>query len=140
MIGEGLLAAPFLDGASKRSVYFPSGIWYDFNTDQKYEGGKHYDIEMTLDQIPLFVKEGTILPLAKPVQYITPNTEFEITCHTYGDNCKPAVLFEDNAYTLDYQKKQFNWVDLEWNGKKGKATKNGNYSVSCYKVISWVRH
>ena len=140
LIGEGLLAAPFLDGASKRKVYFPSGTWYDFNTDRKYEGGKHYEIEMSLDQIPLFVKEGTILPLAKPVQYITPNTEFEITCHTYGDSCKPALLFEDNAYTLDYQKKQFNWVNLEWTGKKGKVTRNGNYSVSCYKVITWVRH
>lgn len=140
LIGEGLLAAPFLDGTSTRNVYFPAGIWYDFNTDQKYEGGKHYNIEMSLDQIPLFVKEGTILPLAKPLQFITPNTVFEITCHTYGNNCKPATLFEDNSYTLDYQKGQFNKISLEWNGKKCSVTKKGNYPGNCYKVISWVKH
>ena len=140
LIGEGLLAAPFLDGASKRKVYFPAGIWYDFNTDRKYEGGKHYEIEMSLDQIPLFVKEGTILPLAKPLQYITPETVFEITCHTYGNNCKPSLLFEDNAYTLDYQKNKFNWVNLVWTGKKGSATKKGNYAGKSYKVVSWVKH
>jgi len=140
MIGESLLAAPFLDGAGKRKVYFPAGIWYDFNTNQKYEGSRFYDIEMSLDQIPLFVKEGTILPLAKPEQYITRNTIFEITCHTYGKDCKPALLFEDDSYTLDYQKNQFNWISLEWNGKKGKSTSNGNFKGNCYKIIGWVQH
>ena len=140
MIGESLLAAPFLDGASKRKVYFPAGRWYDFNTDQKYEGGKYYDVEMSLDQIPLFVKEGSILPLAKPNQYITQNTIFEITCHVYGNVCKPALLFEDNAYTLDYQKNKFNWITLEWNGKNGKSTSKGNYKSNCYNIIRWVKH
>ncbi len=132
LIGESLLAAPFIDGASKRNVYFPEGVWYDFNTDLKYEGGKSYELEMSLDQIPLFVKEGTILPIAKPLQYITSKTVFEITCHVYGNNCESARLFEDNAYTLDYQKKLFNWIALDWNGEKGKVTKAGNYSGNSY--------
>ncbi|NEW81445.1 MAG: glycoside hydrolase family 31 protein [Mariniphaga sp.] len=140
MMGENLMAAPFLDGASKRSIYFPSGVWYDFNTNQKYEGGKAYNIEMSLDQIPLFVKEGTILPMAKPVQYVTPTTVFEITCHLYGKTCKPTLLFEDNSYTLDYQKNQFNWISLEWNGENGKVTKTGKYKVNGYKVTAWIKH
>jgi alpha-D-xyloside xylohydrolase len=140
MIGENLMAAPFLDGTSKRSIYFPSGVWYDFNTDQKYEGGKAYNIEMSLDQIPLFVKEGTILPLAKPVQYITPETVFEITCHIYGNNCKPGLLFEDNSYTLDYQKNQFNWISLELLDNIGKVTKTGKYKGNGYKVLAWIKH
>ncbi len=63
----------------------------------RFEGGKSYNIEMSLDQIPLFVKEDTILPLAKPVQYVTPITVFEISCHMLGDNCKPTQLFENNS-------------------------------------------
>ena len=141
MIGESLLAAPFLDGASKRKVYFPEGKWYDFNTDHQYEGGKWYDLEMSLVQIPLFVKEGTILPLAKPVQFITKNTIFEITCHLYGNIFKPAFLFEDNAYTNEYIKNSFNWISLEWNGKKGKSsTSKGNFKGKCYKISRWVKH
>ena len=140
MIGDGLLAAPFLDGASTRSVYFPEGNWYDFNTDQKYKGKKWYDIQMTLDQIPLFVKEGTILPLAKPVQFVTRNTQFEITCHTYGDKCLPARLFEDDSYNMDYQNDKFNWITLDWNGKIGKSTTKGNYKGNCYKIIGWTKH
>jgi alpha-D-xyloside xylohydrolase len=140
MIGESLLAAPFIDGASKRKIYLPEGVWYDFNTNEKYDGNKCYEIEMSLDQIPLFVKDDTILPLAKPLSYISRDTVFEISCHIYGNNCKPALLFEDNAYTLNYQKNQFNWVTLEWNGQKGKVTKTGNYQANCYKVVDWVKH
>lgn len=140
LIGESLLAAPFIDGSSKRKVYFPEGVWYDFNTDKKYEGGKSYEIEMTLDQIPLFVKEGAILPLAKPVQYITRNTVFEIICHTYGNNCQPVALFEDDSYTFDFRKNLFNRISLEWNGKKGMVTKTGNYTGNSYKIVDWVKH
>lgn len=140
MMGESLLAAPFLDGASKRHVYFPEGNWYDFNTNQKYQGNKNYEIEMSLDQIPLFVKEGAIIPLADPVQFITQNTVFEITCHTYGAACKATQLFEDNAYTNDYKSGAFNWLTLEWNSKKEKISRLGNYPVHCYKVVAWVNH
>jgi alpha-D-xyloside xylohydrolase len=140
LIGEDLLAAPFIDGASKRMVYFPIGTWYDFNSYKKYQGGQTYSIEMTLDQIPLFVREGTILPLAKPVQFITPNTVFDITCHTFGKNCKPSFLFEDNSCSQDYQKGLFNWVSLEWNGKKGKSEKKGTFPGNSYNVVGWVKH
>lgn len=140
LIGESLLAAPFLDGACKRKVFFPAGYWYDFNTDQKYEGGKYYDIEMSIDQIPLFVKEGTILPLAKAEQYITKSTVFEITCHVYGNVSKPAFLFEDNSYTQNYQKNNFNWISLNWENKVGKSTSKGNYKGHSYKIIAWVKH
>lgn len=140
IIGESLLAAPFLDGTGSRRVYFPAGTWYDFNTNKKYEGGKCYGIEMSLDQIPLFVKEGTILPLAKPEQYITRNTVFEITCHIYGERCNPVFLFEDDSYTNDYQKGKFNWVSLEWNGKKVKTATKGDYKGKGYKITGWVKH
>lgn len=138
MMGESLLCAPFLNGTSTRDIYFPKGTtWFDFNTNKKYEGGKKYTITMSLDQIPLFVKDGTILPLAKPVEYITPQTVFEITCRIYGNPKMPARLFEDNSYTFDFEKGQYNQVDLVWNGKKGVVRRAGNYKNKLYKVVEW---
>jgi len=80
MMGENILCAPFTDSFFTRSVYFPEGTWYDFNTGKKYEGGKTYTINMQLSEIPMFVKANTILPLAQPAEYITPETIFHITC------------------------------------------------------------
>lgn len=134
MMGEDILCAPFIDGASSRKVYFPEGNWYDFNNGKKYTGGKEYEITMTLDEIPLFVKEGTILPLAGPVEYITPETVFELHCRVYGTPRKPVRLFEDNSYTFDFEKGQYNWVDLTWDGGKIQVARTGNYKGRRYKL------
>jgi alpha-D-xyloside xylohydrolase len=96
MIGNSILAAPLTEKADERKVYLPEGFWYDYNTNQKYEGGKYYTIKPDLNQLPIFIKAGTILPLAKPVEFVAPDTRFEITCYVYG-NANKAALFEDDG-------------------------------------------
>ncbi|MEJ5994976.1 TIM-barrel domain-containing protein [Pedobacter sp. Du54] len=139
MMGDQIMCAPFIDGASTRKVYFPTGIWYDFNTNKKYEGGQSYSITMSLDEIPMFIKSGTILPLAKPVEFITPGTVFEINCKVYGTPTHTLKLLEDDSYTLDYEKGRYGWAELSWDGKKGKITRSGNYWKKMYTVQGWER-
>jgi alpha-D-xyloside xylohydrolase len=138
MMGESIMCAPFIDGVSTREVYFPEGTWYDFNSNHRYEGGKSYTITMSLDEVPMFVKAGTILPLAKPVEYITPETVFDINCRVYGNTAtSTAHLFEDNSYTYSYQQNQFNWVNLAYKNKKGSVTRDNNYKKKQYRINSW---
>jgi len=61
------------------------------------EGGTHH---VVTDGIPVYVKGGTLLPFAQPVEYLLPDTRFEITLRAYGD-CKAAVcrLVEDDGET-----------------------------------------
>ena len=50
-----------------RAVYLPEGCcWYNFWTNKYYEGGQWIEEEAPIEKIPLFVKEGSILPIAKP--------------------------------------------------------------------------
>ena len=140
MMGGDLMCAPFIDGASEREVYFPKGEWYDFNTKKKYEGGKKYAIQMTLDEIPLFVKSGTILPLAEPVEYITPETLLNITCFVFGNPVKSTTLFEDDGETFNFEKGEFNTVELSWNKNKGKAVRNGNLKHRLYQIKNWINY
>ncbi|KAA6343051.1 Alpha-xylosidase [termite gut metagenome] len=137
MIGGQLMCAPFINGVSEREVYFPKGVWYDFNSKKKYEGGQKYTIRMSLDEIPIFVKDGAILPLAEPVEYITPETVLNITCQVYGTPAKPVRLFEDDGKTFDFEKGEFNWIELSWHKNKGKVVKNGNSKKQLYKIIGW---
>lgn len=136
MIGQGLLSAPLTDKADERKVYLPEGVWYDFNTGRKYYGGKEYSITCNYTGLPLFVKEGTILPLAKPVEYITPSTQFEITCRVYG---KTAIttLFEDDGITFNYEKSTYNSVALSYVNNKGTAKRSGNYKQKRYNIKGW---
>ncbi len=137
MMGDAILCAPFIDGTSSRDIYFPKGTWYDFNTGKQYAGGKKYKVNMSLDEIPVFVKDGTILPLASPVEYITPGTVFDLHCRVYGSPDKSVRLFEDNSYTFDFEHGQFNWVNLTWKKNKVHLERTGKFKGILYKLVDW---
>ena len=134
MMGKSILCAPFIDSALSRTVYFPQGMWYDFNSNKKYEGGKSYVINMSLDEIPMFVKGNTILPFADPVEYVSPSTVFNIHCKVYGNNPSPIQLFEDNSFNFNYQNGTYNWVTISSKGKKITESRTGNYPNRLYKI------
>lgn len=137
MMGDNILCAPFVDSASTRVIYLPEGVWYDFNTNQKYEGGRRYTIHMSLDQIPMFVKDQTILPMAAPVEYITPETLFSITCRVYGKAIQPATLFEDSGTDYGYEKGNYTWVTLSSTGRKNRVMREGTWKEPLCKIEKW---
>ncbi|MCX2574105.1 glycoside hydrolase family 31 protein [Pedobacter sandarakinus] len=137
MIGQDLLAAPLTERSDERSVYLPKGNWFDFNTNKKYEGGKTYKVKFGYTDLPLFVKEGTILPLAKPVEFIKPGTPFEINCKVYGDNPRKTILFEDDGLTFNYEKGIYDALHLEYAKGKGFTKREGKNVKALYNVKSW---
>lgn len=64
LYGSELLVAPVLSaGATGRSVYLPAGRWLDYNDKQSiYKGNQTVSVKAFLTQIPLFVREGAIIP------------------------------------------------------------------------------
>lgn len=71
MLGSRILAAPVVNqGAEKRMVYLPEGIWYDYWTHEKLEGPVWFVREAPLDCCPIYVKAGSILPVMEPQSYV----------------------------------------------------------------------
>ncbi len=69
LLGNALLAAPVLDeGATSREVVLPPGEWFAWESGELHAGDQRFTIPVTLDTLPLFVRAGTILPLAGVVQ------------------------------------------------------------------------
>jgi len=67
MLGSKLLVAPVLEeGASSRSLYLPWGSWVNFWTGEVVEGGRRITVSAPLEQIPLLIRAGSILPLISP--------------------------------------------------------------------------
>jgi alpha-D-xyloside xylohydrolase len=137
MMGESILCTPFIDSSSERKIYLPAGYWYDFNSNKKYKGDSTYQITMGLNEIPMFIKDNTILPLAQPLQFIADSSVFDITCRVYGQPAGSVALFEDNSFNNDVEKSMYNWLTLSWNGKKGKLTRTGNYMGKLYRIEKW---
>jgi alpha-glucosidase len=88
-LGDALLVCPILEeGARERSVILPKGDWYNFWDDTANEGGRQITLEAPLEQIPLLVRAGSILPMEESEQLILhlyPPAEGTSVGYLYGD-------------------------------------------------------
>jgi hypothetical protein len=64
------LVAPVLDPSGHRRAYFPEGIWQDWWTGEVIEGSRWLDLDMPLDQIPLWLRAGRVVPLAPLIEHV----------------------------------------------------------------------
>ncbi len=92
--GENLLVAPVLEeGQTNRSVILPSGKWIDFTTNKTFSGERIANVSAVLDQIPVFAKAGSFIPLAIPktsTGYFTSDT---LLVWYYPDKSDPNTSF-----------------------------------------------
>lgn len=81
--GDQLLICPIKEPATfSRRMYLPKGNWFNYWTDKAEKGGQEIIVAAPLDQIPLFVKAGAVLPLYPVIQH-TKTVVNEITLHVY---------------------------------------------------------
>ncbi|WP_396135476.1 TIM-barrel domain-containing protein [Bacillus sp. 3255] len=133
MMGDAILVAPIVTGTSERNVYLPLGEWRCFWTGQSYSGGQTYTLAPGLERIPVFVKEGTLLPLAKPLPYISDDTVFDITVIRFGDHPEAAYLYEDDGESFEFRDGHYNWIKLDWDGSLA-IERSGNYKGFKYRI------
>jgi alpha-D-xyloside xylohydrolase len=69
LFGPDLLVAPVTRPDGTATVYLPPGEWYDYWTKERASGGQVLHLEVPLDEIPLFVRGGAILPFGPAVQH-----------------------------------------------------------------------
>jgi len=85
MTGRALLVAPILTRNNSRRVYLPAGVWYDFWTGERVEGGRWITREANIETTPVYVRGGTILPLAAPAQCTDQLSTDGLTLRVYPD-------------------------------------------------------
>ncbi len=112
LFGEELLIAPVVEeGAAFKKVYLPEGLWYDFNSpDQKYEGNQWVDYPVDLETIPIFVKQGAIIPMMPVTQFIGEDPDYPLVFSIFPNatNRKASFeVYEDDGETNNYKKDIF---------------------------------
>ena len=137
MFGPSMMVAPMVDGESKRSVYFPAGDWYDFFTGEKIVGGQRVDINKSLEELPLYVKGDSIVPVAEPVNHVGKDTRFKIHARVYGNHPEEFCLFEDDGETYDFEQGAQTTAVLSWDGAKGAVKRTGGYTKPRYEIHDW---
>jgi alpha-glucosidase len=113
LFGEDILAAPITRPRTyKRMVYLPQGRWYDYFTDEVYEGGKYFIKDAEIDQIPVFVKEGAVILKDKPMNYIGEKEE-EYEIHIYLGKNNSKQFYFDDGLTFNYEVGEYSLINVE---------------------------
>ncbi len=117
MWGESLLVAPVIKkGLTIRSIYLPEGKWYDFTTGTEYIGNSRIDFPLTIENLPVFAKAGSFIPMTKPVT----STDY----YTGG-----------NYLVRYYPSGQSTFTQYEDNGLDSKSLAEGRFELITYKGI-----
>ena len=122
MAGEYLLVAPMFKGQKERTVVLPKGDWYDFYTGKYVGNGEKITVTPGLDRIPVYVKDGAILPFMEARLHAPKAGEkVNLEIRHYGKADGAYRLYDDDGETFDYEKGAYSWRDITvTRDKKGK--------------------
>ncbi len=106
MCGTSFLVAPVMESSDTKNVYLPEGKWYDYQDGKTvYDGNQTIEYYAPIDVLPVFVKEGSIIPMQPVMQYVDELPLDELTLDIYpttSDGDYSFVFYEDDGETLDY--------------------------------------
>jgi alpha-D-xyloside xylohydrolase len=131
LFGPAFLVNPVTSaGATSRSVYLPSGTWYNFWTGSTQNGGSRISASAPLSEIPLFIKAGSIVPMGPNIQYATQSID-PLEIRVYKGQNGSFTLYEDQGDTYNYESGQYSQISFTWNESTQQLTigaRTGSYS------------
>ena len=136
LFGDHILVSPILEpNALGRRTYLPRGSWYDYWSKECHDGGKECWADTGIDHIPLFVKEGAVIPKYPVQQYVGEKNIEEITLEIYYKHGKErSTLYEDARDGYDYKKGRYCLRTFKVTGKDNELIlqhhKEGKYITS----------
>ena len=141
MAGEYLLVAPVFTGQTSRKVILPKGKWYDFYTGKLVGNGIVITVTPGLDKIPVYVKDGGMIPMMPPMLHAPRlGEQVDIEIRHYGEKPGSYRLYDDDGETFNYEQGQFTFRECKaflqsgvWKGtisppEKGKPNTIGKVS------------
>ena len=115
MLGPAFMPCPVYEyGARSRSVWFPEGGWYDFYTGRHIAGGQRLSVDAPYSRMPLYVREGSIVPVGPAMEWSNEKQADDILLAVYAGRDARFVLYEDENVNYGYEKGRFARIPLEW--------------------------
>lgn len=126
MFGPAFLVAPVTEqGSTSRPVYLPAGTaWYNYWTNERFDGGQTITVNAPIDTIPLFVRAGSIVPLGEAIES-TSQVQKLAKLRVYPGTDGDFTLYQDDGKTYGYEKGKFQITSLHWDNAAAKLSHTG---------------
>ena len=113
--GRDILVAPVVEkGATNRRVYLPPGTWIDFWTEKPEAGGREVDRPVDLATMPLYVRAGSVLPMAPVTQYTDQPTSEPMTMVVYPGADAMSTWYDDDGKSFAHRRGAWMRVAMRW--------------------------
>lgn len=105
MFGPALMVNPVTEyRARSRKVYLPAASdWYDLRSGKHYTGGSVTEADAPYEYMPVFVREGSIIPFGPEMQHTSDKPADPITLYVYAGADGSFVLYEDEGNNYNYE-------------------------------------
>jgi alpha-glucosidase (family GH31 glycosyl hydrolase) len=121
--GRDLLVAPVVEkGATSRRLYLPRGAWIDFWTEKPEAGGRELDRPVDLATMPLYVRAGTVLPLAPVTQYTDQPASEPMTLVVYPGADATSFWYDDDGKSFAHRQGGWMRVAMRWQNAARRLT------------------
>lgn len=127
--GDSFMISPIIepmDPIINRTIqrfYIPEGVWYDFKNGKRFLGNHKYISFYKIEDYPIFVKTGSIIPMAGENSLMDVSNPTELEIHVFPGQSNTYHLYEDDGETYAYEKGKYLITEIDYNYR------NSNYTV-----------
>ncbi|MBP9739043.1 MAG: glycoside hydrolase family 31 protein [Chitinophagaceae bacterium] len=144
LFGNQILVAPCTSTQTITEVYLPGNLnWYKQSNDKLYKGGESYLVKTPLEDLPVFIKEGSILPMQNTIQHTKEKGDGILYLHVYkGIQPTNFMYYEDDGETYNYEKNIFYKRNIVYDALSNKLLlekKEGSFT-SKFNTVKIVLH
>ncbi|HJZ64961.1 MAG TPA: glycoside hydrolase family 31 protein [Candidatus Acidoferrum sp.] len=134
LFGRDLLVEPVTtEMLDAKEIHLPPGDWFDYWTGEKLPGNRGFTLTPTLDQMPLYVRAGAIIPMQELVQYTAQTPSGPLKLRVYpGPDCS-GNLYQDDGHTYAYQKGEVLRVKYSCDSSAARVSVSGKVEKNGYK-------
>lgn len=116
MFGPAFLVAPLEGEKDVCNLYLPQGTWHNLHTGKVLQGGQNFYQSASLEELPLFVKGGSIVPMIKQVQHTGEDFGDTLDVHVFPGADGRFTYYEDDGTTYGFEQGQFHRREMRFTG------------------------
>ena len=134
LFGRDFFVAPVTtEMLDAETVHLPPGDWYDFWSSEKLSSGKDIELHPKLEELPLYVRAGAIIPMQAIVQSTSEQPAGGIKLRVYpGEDCG-GTLYQDDGHTYAYEKGEILRVNYTCRVSAGSITVTSKIASNAFK-------
>ena len=127
LFGGDLLVAPVTAPVSAdsllttKSIWIPEGTWIEWFTGKHVRGPAVLERHFALDEIPVYVKAGSIIPMQPKMKNTHEKPVDPLILTIFPGNKGATRVYEDQGNSLDYQRDQYSWTNVAFSVPDGRT-------------------